>query len=55
MCREVLAVSLYLCVFDDDTELDGVEVGGYDDFNSFLVRPWSVNAKVEVLEPSIRR
>ncbi len=28
-------MSLYLCVFDDDTDLDGVEVGGYDDFNSF--------------------
>jgi len=28
-------VSLYLCEFDGDTELDGVEVGGYDDFNSF--------------------
>lgn len=28
-------MSLYLCVFDDDKEIDGVEVGGYDDFNAF--------------------
>ncbi|HEV3418167.1 MAG TPA: Imm70 family immunity protein, partial [Pirellulales bacterium] len=28
-------MGLYFCVFDDDEELDGVEVGGYDDFNSF--------------------
>ena len=28
-------MGLYLCVFEGDTELDGVEVGGYDDFNSF--------------------
>jgi hypothetical protein len=31
-------VGLYLCVFEDDdtdNELDGVEVGGYDDFDYF--------------------
>jgi hypothetical protein len=28
-------VGLYLCVFDDDKELDGVDVGSYDDFHSF--------------------
>jgi hypothetical protein len=31
-------MGLYLCVFagdDDDEELDGVEVGGYDDFGEF--------------------
>ncbi len=30
-------MGLYLCVFADDTddEVDGVEVGGYDDFHSF--------------------
>lgn len=30
-------MGLYLCVFVDDrtdTELDGVEVGGYDDFDA---------------------
>lgn len=25
-------MSLYLCIFDDDDELDGVEVGAYKDF-----------------------
>ena len=28
-------MSLYLCVFDDDQELDGVEVGAYEDFGRF--------------------
>ena len=28
-------MGLYLCVFDGDDALDGVDVGGYDDFNSF--------------------
>lgn len=28
-------MSLYLCVFDDDDEVEGVDVGGYDDFHSF--------------------
>lgn len=28
-------MSLYLCVFDGDTELAAVEVGGYDDFGRF--------------------
>lgn len=28
-------MGLYLCVFDDDTELEGVEVGSYDDFDFF--------------------
>jgi hypothetical protein len=27
-------VSLYLCVFDDGEEIDGVEVGPYADFNA---------------------
>ena len=28
-------MGLYLCVFDGDTEIDGVEVGSYADFNMF--------------------
>jgi hypothetical protein len=28
-------MGLYLCVFVDDEEVDGVEVGGYDDFGVF--------------------
>jgi hypothetical protein len=28
-------MGLYLCVFDDDDELDGVEVGSYSDFAFF--------------------
>lgn len=28
-------MGLYLCVFDDDNEIDGVEVGSYSDFNFF--------------------
>lgn len=28
-------MSLYLCVFDGDEELEGVEVGFYDDFGAF--------------------
>lgn len=28
-------MGLYLCVFDDDDELDGVEVGSYSDFDFF--------------------
>ena len=28
-------MGLYLCVFDNDNELDGVEVGSYADFNFF--------------------
>jgi hypothetical protein len=31
-------MGLYLCIFagdDGDEELDGVEVGGYDDFGEF--------------------
>jgi len=28
-------MGLYLCVFDGDEELDGVEVGSYDDFHFF--------------------
>jgi len=28
-------MSLYLCVFDDDEELDGVDVGAYSDFGDF--------------------
>ena len=28
-------MGLYLCVFDDEQELDGVEVGSYADFNFF--------------------
>lgn len=27
-------MGLYLCIFDEDEELDGVEVGPYEDFNS---------------------
>jgi hypothetical protein len=28
-------MSLYLCVFKDDEEIEGVEVGSYSDFNFF--------------------
>lgn len=28
-------MGLYLCVFDDDDELDGVDVGSYSDFDFF--------------------
>ena len=28
-------MGLYLCVFQDDDELDGVDVGSYGDFNRF--------------------
>lgn len=28
-------MGLYLCVFDGEEEIEGVEVGSYDDFNSF--------------------
>ncbi len=28
-------MGLYLCVFDGDEEIDGVEVGSYADFNAF--------------------
>jgi hypothetical protein len=28
-------MSLYLCVFDDDTEIDGIDVGSYSDFKDF--------------------
>ena len=28
-------MGLYLCVFDGDNELDGVDVGSYEDFNFF--------------------
>ena len=29
-------MSLYLCVFDGDEELDGVEIGSYEDWKAFL-------------------
>jgi hypothetical protein len=29
------AVSLYLCIFDEDDELDGIAVGAYSDFGNF--------------------
>jgi hypothetical protein len=28
-------MGLYLCVFDDDREIDGIEVGSYADFDHF--------------------
>ena len=28
-------MSLYLCIFDEDEELDGVDVGAYSDFGNF--------------------
>jgi hypothetical protein len=31
-------MGLYLCVFDDDAEVEGVEVGSYDDFSVFRQR-----------------
>jgi hypothetical protein len=42
-------MGLYLCVFageDDDVEIDGVEVGGYDDFHRFRV---AVNEHLETV------
>jgi len=29
-----LIVGLYLCVFEDDEDLDGIDIGGYDDFHA---------------------
>ena len=29
-------MGLYLCVFENDEELDGVEVGAYSDYNFFI-------------------
>ena len=40
-------MGLYLAVFDDEEELDGVEVGSYSDFSSFR------NAVVKYLEDGI--
>ncbi len=37
-------MGLYLCVFDEDEELDGIDVGSYADYNIFR------NAVVEMLE-----
>lgn len=28
-------MSLYLCIFDDDDDIDGVQVGHYEDFGEF--------------------
>jgi hypothetical protein len=28
-------MSLYLCIFDEDDEIDGVDVGAYSDFGNF--------------------
>ena len=42
-------MGLYLCVFegeDDDVEIDGVEVGGYDDFQTFRT---AVNEQLETV------
>lgn len=41
-------MGLYLMVLDGDEELDGVEVGGYDDFGAFRD---AVTAEVEGGEP----
>jgi hypothetical protein len=42
-------MGLYLCVFEgenDDVEIDGVEVGGYDDFHTFRT---AVNEQLETV------
>lgn len=39
-------MGLYLCVFDGDDEVDGVEVGGYSDFNGlreYITREFEAN------------
>ena len=33
--RKGVVMGLYLCVFDEDNELEGVEVGSYSDFDFF--------------------
>jgi len=40
-------MGLYLAVFDGDEELDGVEVGSYDDFS------WFRNTVVDLLESGV--
>jgi hypothetical protein len=40
-------MGLYLCIFDDDDELDGVEVGAYSDFAFFR------NSVTELLEKGV--
>ncbi len=39
-------MGLYLCVFRDEEELDGVEVGSYDDFERFRDVARSVDGRV---------
>ena len=39
-------MGLYLCVFRGDEELEGVEVGGYDDFERFRVTARALDRRV---------
>ena len=39
-------MGLYLCVFRGDEELEGVEVGGYDDFERFRVTARELDRRV---------
>ncbi len=41
-------MGLYLCVFDDDEELEGVEIGNYADFQAFR------NSVSDMLEGGIK-
>jgi Immunity protein 70 len=44
-------MGLYLCVFEDDEELDGVEVGLYSDFSDFRR---TVTSRLECGDPGSR-
>lgn len=44
-------MGLYLCVFDGDNELDGVEVGSYSDYGDFLD---TISTKLEGGAPGTR-
>jgi hypothetical protein len=48
-------MSLYLCIFDGDEELDGVDVGAYSDFGDFhdtianVLEAWKAGSRFPVL------
>lgn len=48
-------MSLYLCIFDEDDELDGIAVGAYSDFGNFretvakLLERGSVGSRFPIL------
>ena len=44
-------MALYFCVFDGDQELDGVDVGSYEDYSWFLS---TVTTELENLRPGLR-